>query len=177
MCKRSLCEWNLLWFTRWVLLCVSRRMDRATTAQQVSIREFSIAVNVPLVKVVERMSVRNIRVSTAQVLNAKSIGFHVVHRMGDAVDSGSGRRGRSLDMTSHVFVPLASFKFTAHSGVAGGGGAMGAVAPLRFWCVHFFFRRRKKGKRKEKKENVSLKLSLGKEWKKKKNRELVYAST
>ena len=55
-------------------------------------------------------------------------------------------------------------------------GAMGAVAPPKIW-VAFFFRRRKKGKRKEKKENVSLKLSLGKEWKKKKSRELVYAST
>ena len=45
-----------------------------------------------------------------------------------------------------------------------GGGAMGAVAPLRLARIFFFFfRRRKKGKRKEKKENVSLKLSLGKE--------------
>ena len=55
---------------------------------------------------------------------------------------------------------------------------MGAVAPPKiFFFFFFFFRRRKKEKRKEKKENVSLKLSLGKELKKKKSRELVYAST
>ena len=55
----------------------------------------------------------------------------------------------------------------------GGRWGRSPPPPPKIWCFFFFFfffffRRRKKGKRKEKKEIVSLKLSLGKEWKKEK---------